>query len=201
MSSKEVRDLMTGLELREAPEGSDSPGTMVGYASVFGPLSQDLGGFKERIEPGAFRDAILRCDVRCLANHDTGKLLGRCRPNKPGGTLRMREDELGLRVENDLPNTHVGRDTAEEVRRGDMDGMSFSFTVAPGDDEWEMADGLWIRTVKRIDQLYDVGPVTFPAYTDTRVAVRSLESARGRAAGPQRLNVVKARLKLAESSL
>jgi hypothetical protein len=80
----------------------------------------------------------------------------------------MAEDEFGLKVEIDLPDTTVGRDTAESIRRGDMDGMSFAFTTDI--DEWDYSPArVPIRTVMKVRELYDVGPVTYPAYTDTRL--------------------------------
>lgn len=163
----ERRCLMAGLQLRAARSGK-GPGTIVGYAAVFGKFSQDLGGFTEKIAPGAF-SAVLNQDVRALVNHSADKLLGRSK----SGTLRMVEDELGLRVEIDLPDTQLGRDTAVEVGRGDMDGMSFSFTTDV--DQWDWSGQTPIRTLVKIRDLYDVGPVVFPAYTDTSAAMRSLD--------------------------
>lgn len=169
--TREIRDTVDGLELRSAPEGSRSPGTMVGYAAVFGKESCDLGCFRETLAPGCFRDAIARCDVRALVNHDPNLLLGR----KSAGTLRLMEDDRGLRVEIDLPDTTVGRDTAESLRRGDLQGQSFSFTT-PGDgsgESWDTSSEPWMRTVRRVDELFDVGPVAFPAYEDTTAALRA----------------------------
>lgn len=178
----EKRCLMTGVALRAAPSGAKSPGTLVGYASVFGPLSVDLGNFRERIAPGAFRECLKTADIRALVNHDPNKLLGRSK----SGTLRLDEDAVGLRMEVDLPDTAVGRDTAESIRRGDMEGSSFSFEVADGDagQSWEFPEGHPpVRTVRCVRRVHDVGPVTYPAYEDTRVAMRTLDAAR-RAAEP-----------------
>lgn len=202
---REVRCLMAGLELRSAASGG--PGTLVGYAAVFDRFSEDLGLFRETIAPGAFAGCIGR-DARALVNHDPGQLLGR----ESNGTLRMAEDSLGLRVEIDLPDTQVGRDTAANVRRGDLDGMSFSFETAA--DAWDRGTTPPTRTLIRCRRVHDVGPVTYPAYTDTRVALRSLDRA---AAPPQAtpepepratpappvpdpLTQAKARLRLAEAS-
>lgn len=169
--SREIRDTVDGLELRSAPEGSRSPGTMVGYAAVFGKESCDLGAFRETLSAGCFRNAISKCDVRALVNHDPNLLLGR----KSAGTLRLMEDDRGLRVEIDLPDTTVGRDTAESLRRGDLQGQSFSFTTpADGSGEsWDTESSPWLRTVRQIDELFDVGPVAFPAYEDTTAAMRA----------------------------
>ena len=172
--NEERRCLMAGLQLRAAM-GGKGPGTVVGYAAVVGKFSQDLGGFYEQIAPDAF-NAVLSQDVRALVNHDANKLIGRSK----SGTLRMSTDLLGLRVEIDLPDTQVGRDTAEDIRRGDMDGMSFSFVADA--DSWDNSGAVPIRTLLKVRDLYDVGPVVFPAYTDTSAALRSLDQARSAAA-------------------
>jgi hypothetical protein len=168
---------MAGVELRAAADGK-GPGTCVGYAAVFEKFSEDLGHFREKVARGAFA-ACLGQDVRALANHDPNLLLGRTK----SGTCRMAEDELGLRVEIDLPDTSTGRDIAEQIRRGDMDGMSFSFTTDA--DSWDYSGEVPIRTLLKVRDLYDFGPVTFPAYTDTKAAMRSLDAHRpGATSGP-----------------
>ena len=202
-ADREVRCLMAGLELRAAPDGSKSPGTIVGYAAVFGKFSEDLGYFREKIAPGAFT-ACLRQDVRALKNHDPSFLLGR----STSKTLRMVEDEFGLKVEIDLPDTQVGRDTAVEVGRGDMDGQSFSFTTDI--DQWDYSGDVPIRTLIKVRTLYDVGPVTYPAYTDTSAAMRSLTASKPPTLAPaepvvlsfrQHHSHARARLELAEAYL
>lgn len=162
---KEARTAPASLELR-ASKGGKGPGTLVGYTAVFNKFSEDLGGFREKIAPGAFR-ACLKQDVRALVNHDSNFLLGR----STAGTLRMAEDPIGLRVEIDLPDTSIGRDTAESVRRGDLTGMSFSFVADR--DSWDHKASPAERTLLSIRDLYDVGPVAYPAYTDTSTAMRS----------------------------
>lgn len=164
---REARCWMLGLELRARGEKAEGPGTIVGYTAVFDRFSQDLGGFREKIAPGAFK-ACVGQDVRALVNHDPNQLLARSK----SGTLRMEEDDLGLRVEIDLPDTQLGRDTAEMVRRGDLDGMSFSFVADR--DSWNHNVQPPERTLLSIRDLYDVGPVAYPAYTDTSAAMRSL---------------------------
>jgi len=145
---------------------------LTGYAAKFGKWSEDLGGFREKIAKGAFAD-VLRDDVRCLKNHDPNLILGRT----TSGTLKIEENSVGLRFTADLPDTTTGRDTAEEVRRGDISGCSFSFRVL--EDDWKyLEDGSIERTILRFKALYDVGPVTYPAYPDTSVAARSLEAFR-----------------------
>ena len=168
----EVRDSVEGVELRAAPEGSTSLGTLVGYAAVFDKYSCDLGYFREKIQRGAFAKAIAVCDVRALVNHDPNQVIGR----KSAGTLRMIEDEVGLRVEIDLPDTTAGRDAAENVKQRNIQGQSFSFTT--GIDQWDWSGETALRTVIEVDDLFDVGPVTFPAYEETSVAMRSYQAKR-----------------------
>jgi HK97 family phage prohead protease len=167
----EKRCFVRGLELRNHGGKSEGPGTLVGYTAVFDRFSGDLGGFREKIAPGAFR-AVLGQDVRALVNHDSNMPLGRTK----SGTCRMVQDNIGLRVEIDLPDTQVGRDTATMVRRGDLDGMSFSFVADR--DSWNHNASPPERTLESIRDLYDVGPVYFPAYADTSAAMRSLDKAK-----------------------
>jgi uncharacterized protein len=151
-------------------EGEQS--VAVGYAARFDALSQNLGGFVERIDPKAFNQTVTQADVRALFNHDANYVLGR----SSSGTLRMDVDDEGLRYEIDLPPTAAGRDLAVLLKRGDISGSSFGFRVL--DDEWgETEDGYPLRTLKAV-ALRDVGPVTFPAYTAAESALRSLAEAR-----------------------
>jgi len=155
-----------GLELRAT---SDGPGTLTGYAAKFDKDSVDLGWFIERIRPGAFADALKTSDVRGLVNHDANMLLGRT----SAGTLRLEENAIGLRFDLDLPDTQPGRDIAESVKRGDITGCSFAFTTK--EDDWQYTDdGPDRREIIEVKELFDVGPVTYPAYPDTTVAARSL---------------------------
>ena len=139
-----------------------------GHAAVFDSLSEDLGGFREKIAPGAFADAIQTDDVRALRNPDPNILLGRNRSK----TLRLAEDSRGLAIEIDLPETQAARDLSVLIQRGDLTQMSFGFSVRPGGQDWAKDDnGTAIRTLKKV-RLFDVSPVTFPAYAATDVAVR-----------------------------
>ena len=160
----ERRTETEGVELRE--EGDTL--TAVGYAAMFNRLSQNLGGFVERVAPATFRSTLNQSDVRALFNHEPDHLLGR----STTGTLRLSEDDQGLRYEIDLPNTTLGRDVAELLRRGDISGSSFGFRTIS--DEWsETDDGYPLRTLTEV-ALRDVGPVTFPAYSSTEASLRSL---------------------------
>ena len=138
-----------------------------GHAAVFN-TETDLGWFRERIAPGAFSESIGKDDVRALFNHDENFILGR---NK-AGTLTMREDEQGLYVEIDPPDTQVARDLVTSIERGDISQMSFGFQTIK--DSWETEENAAkdLRTLEKV-KLWDVSPVTFPAYQETDVAVRS----------------------------
>tara|TARA_R110000737_G_scaffold306606_1_gene314312 strand:+ start:256 stop:1293 length:1038 start_codon:yes stop_codon:yes gene_type:complete len=145
---------------------------VIGHAAVFDTLSEDLGGFKERIKPGAFDD-VLDNDVRAYFNHDPNFLLGRTK----AGTLRLSVDKKGLRYELDVPNTTAGRDLKENMRLGNITQSSFAFTIGKDGDSWERAEnGADIRIIKKVKRLYDVSPVSLPAYpsaNDLALAQRS----------------------------
>lgn len=159
----------------------DKP-TIRGYAAVFNTLSEDLGGFREQISTGAFADAVTSSDVRALINHDPNLVLGR---NK-SGTLTMREDGTGLYAEITPPDTQAARDLVELMKRGDVSQMSFAFTVGKEDQAWTRdGSGPWLRTIKRVNRLYDVSVVTYPAYPATSAAVRALEDVQAADAGAQ----------------
>ena len=148
---------------------------IVGHAAVFNKLSADLGGWREQIAPGAFAEAIKNDDIRALWNHDAAIVLGR----NTAGTLRLSEDKKGLAIEIDPPDTQAARDLMVSMERGDVDQMSFGFWVKPGGQSWgEDADGQAIRTLTDVG-LFDVSPVTFPAYPQTDVAIRELRRYRG----------------------
>jgi len=157
--------------------GIDSEGkTLRGLAAVYGSDSEDLGGFIERIAPGAFSDSLKTGrDVRAFWNHDSRLLLGR----SGNGTLRLNDTAQGLEVEIDLPGTQFARDLAALVQRGDCNQMSFGFTLpGAGGDSWEPHEAnpaLRRRTIQRCD-LHEVSAVSIPAYPDTQLAIRSLEA-------------------------
>ena len=158
-----MREVRSCSELRMSGDGR----TLVGYAAVFNQETQ-IGdarcGFREVVAPGAFKDSLASDDCRALWNHDSACVLGR----KSAGSLRMVEDDHGLRVEIDLPETQCGRDVAALVKRGDVTGMSFGFETKR--DEWN--SDRTVRTL-RACRLFDVSPVTYPAYEGTDVALRS----------------------------
>ena len=144
----------------------------VGYAYRFNRLSQNLGGFVEQIAPGAGKKSSQESDIRALFNHDPNQVLGRNR----AGTLTFEEDDEGGRYEIQLPDTSVGRDLAVNLEAGNVDGSSFGFRLI--EDEWdETEQGFPLRTLRQFS-IRDVGPVTFPAYTDADSALRSLAEGR-----------------------
>ena len=142
---------------------------LVGHAAVFNSLSEDLGGFREKIAPGAFAATIKTADVRALWNHDPNFVLARTK----SGTLRLREDERGLWFEADLLDEPFERSLIKKIERGDITQNSFGFRVMPDGQNWAMEDGALIRTLTNVD-LFDVSPVAYPAYTQTDLGVRNL---------------------------
>lgn len=172
--TSEIRSVDASIKIEKRALNDGESSVIVGYASVFGRESENLGGFVEIIEPGAFRDAILKDDVRALFNHDDNLVLGRVKSR----TLEMSEDELGLRVSIIPPETTYARDLLAVMARGDVSQMSFAFTLDKDDQEWteDKTRGLYVRKIKRIKRLYDVSVVTNPAYPDTTVAASQLRS-------------------------
>ncbi len=161
---QERRTLQSEFRVEQREDGKK---LIRGHAAVFN-TETDLGWFRERIAPGAFSESIGKDDVRALFNHDENFILGR---NK-AGTLTMREDEQGLYVEIDPPDTQVARDLVTSIERGDISQMSFGFQTIK--DSWETEENAAkdLRTLEKV-KLWDVSPVTFPAYQETDVAVRS----------------------------
>jgi HK97 family phage prohead protease len=162
MTNVERRDIrIEDFELRAAGDGM----SFSGYAAVFNSPSQPLP-FTEVIAPGAFKRTLTRRNnIRMLLNHDTSRVLGTTR----SGTLRLQEDSRGLHVEADLPDTTYGRDLSVVMQRGDVDAMSFGFSVPPKGDRWS-DDGAQ-RTLTEV-RLHEVSVVTFPAYEATSANVR-----------------------------
>jgi len=148
----------------------ESPGKLVGYAAVFNAPSHDLGGFTERVKPGAFARSLKSPDsIRALYDHDGKDVLGRV----GAGTLRLAEDQRGLRFEIDLPPTTVGKDLGVLVERGDVAGASFAFRVPENGDEWRSTDNGVERYLHDVD-LHEITVTANPAYPDTTVAKRRL---------------------------
>ncbi len=170
-SKFETRVQVANFEVRETPDGM----LFEGYASVFNSRSENLGGFTEFVAPGAFtRSLKSRNDVKLLWNHDAGSVLGSTRAK----TMTLTEDNRGLKVSATLPNTQLGRDTAELIRTGIIDSMSFGFNVIK--DSWN-SEGTE-RTLHSV-RLFEVSIVAFPAYAGTAgtTNVRSVEKLAKRA--------------------
>ena len=173
MQHREIR-LLTGLSVEERAKGDASAPMIVGYAAVF-DTETDIGGmFCEKIAKGAFGDALKTSDVHALFNHDEDYVLGRMK----AGTLRLAEDDYGLRVEIDPPDTQDARDLIVNMKRGDIDQMSFAFTMLGGVQTWDDTVDPPFRTIEKVGELYDVSVVTRGAYPTTEAAVRSLEESR-----------------------
>tara|TARA_R110002020_G_scaffold1629_2_gene7332 strand:+ start:1329 stop:2585 length:1257 start_codon:yes stop_codon:yes gene_type:complete len=176
---KEVKDIWTKnitMEKRyfnidtRTEKREDGSTTITGHAAVFNQMSSDLGGFREIIAPNAFEN-VLNDDVRALVNHDPNLLLART----TSGTLNLEQTEKGLQYSFDVPDTTYGRDLIISMERGDVSQSSFAFTIE--DDSWETTEDGEVRTINKVKQLYDVSPVTYPAYPDAddlTLAQRSL---------------------------
>ena len=181
--SKEYRVLgsVRAQDLSEKQK-EDNQMLVEGYALKFGTESERMYTFSredgvveftETIDRGALAEADME-DVRYLFNHDSSAILGRT----TNGTLELEVDEVGLRYKAKLPNTTVARDVYENIRVGNISQCSFGFTISDGFDEvTKREDGTWGRVLRKIDSLFDVSAVTYPAYKDTDVssAQRSIE--------------------------
>lgn len=184
----EKRTLAKPLDFR----ANDKVKKIGGYAAVFNSAADICDYFREIIAPGAFAKTI-KGDVRALLDHDSGRVIGRTTAK----TLRLKEDDIGLAVEIDLPDTSDGRDIATLIERGDISGMSFGFMVTK--QTWDETGDIPVRTIEEVE-LMEVSVVAFPAYDDTTIAMRSLEAIR-KERGAHNFNAAKRRVsaRLAES--
>lgn len=176
MISRELR-LLTGFTVEKRAEGEAALPTITGYAAVFDTETVIGGkdwGFREKIARGAFAEALKTSDVRALFNHDEEYVLGRVK----SGTLRLTEDERGLKVEIDPPDTQDARDLITKMQRGDIDQMSFAFTMEGGVQTWDETGDMPLRVIEKVGELMDVSVVTFPAYPETEAAARSFAAAK-----------------------
>lgn len=172
MNKKELRTFnITNLEKRSGEE--TEPIKISGYAAVFNTRATIGGWFDEIIKPGAFAKSLAdNSDVRALFNHNWDKVLGRTK----SGTLRLSEDERGLKFEIDLPNTTAAKDLAESMDRGDINQCSFSFFAT--EETWDYSVEPALRTVQEVE-LYEVSVVSIPSYEEAEAAlVRSKEMGR-----------------------
>lgn len=167
MSKKEIRTIdITDLSTRSNEKTQTR--TISGYAAVFNSPTRLWEDLDEVIAPGAFSRAVSSSDVRCLFNHDWSNVLGRTK----SGTLRLSEDERGLKFEVDLPDTTVARDLIKSMERGDINQCSFGFI--PTEETWDYNSTPMLRTIHEVE-LYEVSIVPLPAYEDTEAALRSKE--------------------------
>ncbi|UQX52291.1 HK97 family phage prohead protease [Cytobacillus pseudoceanisediminis] len=166
---RELRTIdITNLRTRDAV--NDQPAVISGYAAVFNSKTSIGDFFEEIIMPGAFSNSIAtNSDIRALFNHDWNNVLGRTK----SGTLRLSEDDRGLKFEVELPNTSLANDLAESMSRGDINQCSFGFFAT--EETWDYSVEPALRTIHEVE-LYEISVVSIPAYEDTEVTlVRSKE--------------------------
>jgi HK97 family phage prohead protease len=173
MAQKEIEKRFFNTEFRIIRKEDGALPKIEGYAAVFNSDSEDMG-FIERVRSGAFKDALKISDARALFNHDPNYILGR----QSNGTLTLKEDKKGLHMSVQPPDTQLIRDMVlTPIERGDITQQSFGFTV--DSDSWSGLDtDKPIRTIEKVKEIYDVSPVTYPAYQDTQVALRSMDEAK-----------------------
>lgn len=165
--NKEQRSITSEIRL------SNDSRLVEGYALLFNTESRDLGGFTEIIEPNSLDGVIERSDVFCVLNHQNERGI-LARSKKGSGSLILEVDETGLKYLFEAPNTALGDELLEYLKRGDITGSSFAFIV--NEDKWENNNGKYLRRIKSFDLLFDVSPVFNPAYEETSVAKRSLDN-------------------------
>lgn len=170
----ERRFFTSEVRAEKRTEDDTDSSVIEGYAAKFN--SETVIGFyyqfREIIEVGAFDD-VLKDDVRCLFNHDPNHILARCVDGK--GTLSLSVDKVGLKYSYVTPDRSYAKDLADAIANGDVSQSSFSFEIEQ--QEWIEVDGeMTLRKIKKFKRLYDVSPVTYPAYADTEVAKRSFDS-------------------------
>ena len=165
--TNEIR-VHAGMQV-EARAENDAPG-LVGYAAVFDTEADIAGMFREVIRKGAFADAITRDDIHALDNHDYGRVIGR----KKSGTLKIYEDDRGLRVEITPPDTTIARDLMANIAAGNIDQMSFAFSMDGGRQVWDDSGDMPLRSIERVGELFEVSVVPRGAFPTTEVGLRSL---------------------------
>ena len=168
-NNKEVRCFASNVEVRDG-EGATTDGKrLTGYAIRFNDETTIGSQFDEKVDSRAL-DGVDMNGVHALYNHNWDMPLG-----KEGNNMSLAVDDKGLRVDIELNNTTYANDLYENVRTGVVGGMSFGFTIE--EDSWEKRDGLPLRTINKIDKLYEVTFTSAPAYPTTEVGLRSLEAA------------------------
>ena len=169
----ERRDVQTTMKIeKRAAENGGDLAIIEGYAAKFNEVTTIGGWFREVVRPGFF-DEVLNQDVRCLKNHDPNYILARS--NDGNGTLSLSVDDVGLKYSYTTPDISYARDLQKSIELGDVSQSSFSFY--PKEVKWTEKEGeLDLRELIKCETLYDVSPVTFPAYNNTEVAKRSWEA-------------------------
>jgi len=163
---RKVEHRFLPIELRADPEARK----ITGHAAIFDSISYSGMYFAEKIAKGAFKESIKKDDIRALFNHNPDYVLGR----NIAKTLTLKEDELGLAIEINPPDTQFARDLMVSISRGDISQMSFGFEITNSDDvNWNEDEIPPLRTIRKA-KLWDISPVTFPFYEDTDVALKSL---------------------------
>lgn len=157
------------VEYRDSGAGAQYK-TITGYAAVWNKMSEDLGGFREILAPGAFTRALERGNtIKLLYDHDSAAVLA----STQNGTLELREDEVGLHIwaRVDMSDPDVQR-VAAKLRSGIVDQMSFAFSMDEDSEEsWDYNGGIPIRTIRAVSSLWETSVVSMPAYTSTKVAL------------------------------
>lgn len=191
MKNKEVRNLTNKIEVRTDEEEKDN--VIVGYALKFGRWSEDLGGFRERISPGALDGADMS-DVRALIDHMPNNIIGRT----TAGSLQLEADDIGLKFRCQLPNTSYARDLMENIRNGNINQCSFAFTVEDEEIDYNEGADIFERTITKFSKILDVSAVTYPAYTSTDVApaLRSINKIKDDAQAKREREQEKLKMKL-----
>lgn len=178
-NTTEMRFIPATFEFRQAAEGREGLGTVVGIGVPYEKLSVDLGGWRERFRLGAFREHLeTNPDVAGLMNHDYHWLLGRTK----SGTMRLADTPDGVRVEIDMPDTQYARDAVASIKRGDLAGISVRFIAI--EDEWRNTPEGQIREVIKAEQR-EYSLTGFPAYPDTTAALRRRPPVPEPARGPK----------------
>jgi len=168
--------------------------TVAGYAVKFNERSRMLyDEFFEKVAVGAFAKSLEENTIKALWDHNTNLVLGSTKSQ----TLRIKEDDIGLYFELDLPDTETGRNAYESISRGDVDGVSFGFNVRADSWEYIKEEDIYIRTLLDID-LVEISPTPFPAYETSEVGKRSLEQFKNKSNRQDEAEMLKVKIKLLE---
>lgn len=166
----ERRYIEAPVSIEQRGEGDDQVSVIEGYAFKYNKITEIGGWFREEILPGA-ADDVLNDDIRCLFNHNPSLILARSVGGK--GTLSLNADKVGLKYSYVTPDRTYARDLEDAIKAGDVDKSSFAFRAK--EIVWIAGenDAPDLRQIQKFEAIFDVSPVTFPAYQDTTVAKRS----------------------------